>query len=451
VHEFTDEVDSLAQEILDYSLERLRLDPPLDHPRSFTELTELVGQTITPEGLGGHETLRIFKEVLARSCISTDHPRNLAFIPAAPSEYASLFDLVVAASSLYGGSWTEGAGAVYAENQALRWIADLAEFPPSAGGTFVQGGTIGNLSALVAARYWARKEIPGNYRWTIACSEEAHSSIAAAADVMDISILAIPTDSAGRLIGATARKAIEEFEERNRDHRVFAIIGTAGTTNLGIVDDLEGLANCATELDIWFHVDGAYGLAALASPPTKPLFKGILEADSLIVDPHKWFFAPFDACALIYRDARIGKAAHTQRAPYLDPLEDDGLLNPSDYAIQLTRRPRGLPFWFSLAANGSLKYQEAIEHSLTLARECAEIIKSRTDLELVCEPTLSIVAFKKRGWLHDDYVRWSDELLTKQIGFVTPSAHHHETIIRFAIVNPWTRRSDIEMILATLK
>ena len=102
MHEFTDEVDSLAQEILDYSLERLRLDPPLDHPRSFTELTELVGQTITPEGLGGHETLRIFKEVLARSCISTDHPRNLAFIPAAPSEYASLFDLVVAASSLYG-------------------------------------------------------------------------------------------------------------------------------------------------------------------------------------------------------------------------------------------------------------------------------------------------------------------------------------------------------------
>lgn len=451
MHEFTDEVNSLAQEILDYSLERLRLDPPLDHPRSLSELTDIVGQTITPDGLGGHETLRIFKEVLARSCISTDHPRNLAFIPAAPSEYASLFDLVVAASSLYGGSWTEGAGAVYAENQALRWIADLADFPASAGGTFVQGGTIGNLSALVAARYWARREIPGNYRWTIACSEEAHSSISAAADVMDVEILAIPTDAEGRLIGDTAQRAIKDFEEQNRGHKVFAVIGTAGTTNLGIVDDLEGLARCAEELDIWFHVDGAYGLAALASPTTKALFQGVAEADSLIVDPHKWLFAPFDACALIYRDARIGKAAHTQRAPYLDPLEDDGLLNPSDYAIQLTRRPRGLPFWFSLAANGSVKYQEAIEHSLTLAKECAEIIKSRADLELVCEPTLSIVAFKKRGWRHEDYVRWSDELLAQQIGFVTPSSHHGETIIRFAIVNPWTRRSDIEMILATVK
>lgn len=450
MHEFNEEVNALAKEILEYSLERLRKDPPLDHPRSLAELTSLAGQTITPNGLGGHEALRIFKEVLATSCISTDHPRNLAFIPAAPSEYASLFDLVVAASSLYGGSWTEGAGAVYAENQALRWISDLAGLPESAGGTFVQGGTIGNLSALVAARYWARREIPGNYRWTIACSEEAHSSIASAADVMDVDVLKIPTDVHGRLDGKATKEAIVNFEKVNPHHKVFALVGTAGTTNLGIIDDLQGLAKCAEELDIWFHVDGAYGLAALASPKTRGLFIGVEEADSLIVDPHKWLFAPFDACALIYRDARIGKAAHTQRAPYLDPLEDEGLLNPSDYAIQLTRRPRGLPFWFSLAANGSLAYQRAIDHSLSLAHETAELIKSRADLELVCEPALSIVAFRKRGWRHDDYVRWSDKLLADQIGFVTPSAHNGETILRFAIVNPWTRRADIDLIMATL-
>lgn len=450
MHEFNEEVNSLAQEILDYSLERLRKDPPLDHPRSLDELNQLVGETITPEGLGGHETLRIFKEILATSCISTDHPRNLAFIPAAPSEYASLFDLVVAASSLYGGSWTEGAGAVFAENQALRWISDLAGFPTTAGGTFVQGGTVGNLSALVAARYWARREIPGNFRWTIACSEESHSSVSAAADVMDVDILKIPVDMNGKLDGAKTKESILNFEKTNPHHKVFAIVGTAGTTNLGIIDDLEGLARCAKDLDIWFHVDGAYGLAALASPRARALFKGVEEADSLIVDPHKWLFAPFDACALIYRDARIGKAAHTQRAPYLDPLEDDGLLNPSDYAIQLTRRPRGLPFWFSLAANGSLEYQKAIEHSIKLAQETAVLIKQRPDLELLCEPTLSIVAFKKKGWAHEDYVRWSDKLLADQIGFVTPSSHNGETIIRFAIVNPWTKRVDIDAIMATI-
>ena len=152
MHEFTPEVEELAKEILDYSLIRLRTDPPLDGPKTAQELYELAGNTITAKGLGGHEALKLFKEVLATACISTDHPRYLAFIPSAPSEYANLFDLVVGASALYGGSWLEGAGAVFAENQALKWISDLAGMPATAGGVFVQGGTIGNLSALVTAR-----------------------------------------------------------------------------------------------------------------------------------------------------------------------------------------------------------------------------------------------------------------------------------------------------------
>ena len=129
MHEFNDEVEKLAAEILEYSLVRLKTDPPLDGPRTWEDLYNEVGNTITPEGLGGHAALALFKDVLAKACISTDHPRNLAFIPSAPSEYANLFDLVVGASALYGGSWMEGAGAVFAENQALKWISDLAGMP----------------------------------------------------------------------------------------------------------------------------------------------------------------------------------------------------------------------------------------------------------------------------------------------------------------------------------
>jgi glutamate/tyrosine decarboxylase-like PLP-dependent enzyme len=160
IHAFNSEVESLAKEILAYSLLRLKDDPPLDGPRTAEDLFQEVGNTITAKGLGGHEALEVFTNVLAKACISTDHPRNLAFIPSAPTEYSNLFDLVVGASSLYGGSWQEGAGAVFAENQALRWIADLAGLPQSAGGVFVQGGTIGNLSALVVARAAARKKYP---------------------------------------------------------------------------------------------------------------------------------------------------------------------------------------------------------------------------------------------------------------------------------------------------
>ena len=133
MHEFTPEVEALAAEVLKYSLERLKDDPPLDGPRSAEDLFAEVGNTITAKGLGGHEALQVFTNVLAKACISTDHPRNLAFIPSAPSEYANLFDLVVGASALYGGSWQEGAGAVFAENQAIQWLIDLAGLPSTAG------------------------------------------------------------------------------------------------------------------------------------------------------------------------------------------------------------------------------------------------------------------------------------------------------------------------------
>jgi len=449
MHEFDEEIDALAAKILEYSLIRLKKDPPLDGPWSYEELYNEVGETITTKGLGGDKALDIFKHVLAQACISTDHPRYLAFIPSAPTESATLFDLVVGASALYGGSWLEGAGAVFAENQALRWLSDLAQFPSSSGGVFVQGGTIGNLSALVAARHSARAKYPSVKRWVIAASSQAHSSIKSAADVMDVEVLTIPTDKNEKMQGSTTAFEIDKYHLANPDHRVFAVVATAGSTNLGIIDDLKGVGQIASERGIWYHIDGAYGLAALASPRSKALFSGIELADSFIVDPHKWLFAPFDACALIYRDPEIARAAHTQHAGYLETL-DSGQWNPSDYAIHLTRRVRGLPFWFSLATHGTDKYAESMDKTMDLARVSAQLIKEHPNLELLMEPELSIVAFTRRGWQASDYQRWSDKLLVDQIGFVTPSSHQGEPILRFAIVNPWTSITDIKVILATL-
>ena len=449
MHEFDEEIDALAAKILEYSLIRLKKDPPLDGPWSYEELYNEVGETITTKGLGGDKALDIFKHVLAQACISTDHPRYLAFIPSAPTESATLFDLVVGASALYGGSWLEGAGAVFAENQALRWLSDLAQFPSSSGGVFVQGGTIGNLSALVAARHSARAKYPSVKRWVIAASSQAHSSIKSAADVMDVEVLIIPTDKNEKMQGSTTAFEIDKYHLANPDHRVFAVVATAGSTNLGIIDDLKGVGQIASERGIWYHIDGAYGLAALASPRSKALFSGIELADSFIVDPHKWLFAPFDACALIYRDPEIARGAHTQHAGYLETL-DSGQWNPSDYAIHLTRRVRGLPFWFSLATHGTDKYAESMDKTMDLAIASAELIKEHPNLELLMEPELSIVAFTRKGWQISDYQRWSDKLLLDQIGFVTPSSHQGEPILRFAIVNPWTSITDIKVILATL-
>jgi glutamate/tyrosine decarboxylase-like PLP-dependent enzyme len=398
--------------------------------------------------LGGKQTLKVFTETLALACISTDHPRNLAFIPSAPSEYANLFDLVVGASSLYGGSWQEGAGAVFAENQALKWLIDIAGLPKSAGGVFVQGGTMGNLSALVVARDQARKAHPHVKRWVIACSAESHSSITSAAHVMDVDVLKVETNSENRLDGAHVAAAIDELHKTS-ESRVFAIVGTAGTTNLGIVDDLATLAECAQKRNIWFHVDGAYGLAGLCAPSVRHLFNGVEHADSFIVDPHKWLFAPYDACALVYRNPELARETHTQHASYLETLHDDSW-SPSDYAIHLTRRVRGLPFWFSLAAHGTNAYSEAVEEGIRLAKESAKLISAHPNLEVVYQPELSIVAFTRKGWTAAQYQQWSDALLEKQIGFIPPSKNQGEPILRFAFVNPWTSLDDVQVILDTL-
>ena len=450
MHEFTPEIERVAQEILEYSLLRLKENPPLDGPKSEEELFSIVGKTITASGLGGSETLKLFTETLAPACISTDHPRYLAFIPSAPTELANLFDLVVGASALYGGSWLEGAGAVFAENQTLRWLADLAGLPESAGGVFVQGGTIGNLSALVAARKSAQKAKPEVSRWAVACSSEAHSSIASATEVMDVDLIKVPVQPDGIMRGADLEPALAKYRQENPGRDICAVVATAGTTNLGIIDDLPSIGKIAKGEKIWFHVDGAYGLAGLANPETLKLFSGVEMADSFIVDPHKWLFAPFDACALIYRNPELAREAHTQHAGYLDTLNDADEWNPSDYAIQLTRRTRGLPLWFSLAAHGTDAYSEAIDKTMEIARQSAELIKQHPNLDLLMEPNLSIVAFTRKGWQLADYRAWSEKLLADQIGFVTPSSHKGQPILRFAIVNPWTQMSDIKAILATL-
>ena len=226
MHRVNDATAQLRQRVFDYANQRMNYSPaPLDNTETFENLLQAAGQTITDDGLG-QKALDIFANVLAPATISTDHPGYLSFIPCAPTEASKLFDLVVSASGIYGGSWLEGAGAVYAENQTLSWLAKEAGLPESAGGIFVQGGTLGNLSALVAARDHAKRSGKQATRWKVACSAEAHSSLKTAANVMDIDLIKIPVGEDGKLHGVAVRTALA-----NNTDGLFAIVATAGTTN----------------------------------------------------------------------------------------------------------------------------------------------------------------------------------------------------------------------------
>jgi glutamate/tyrosine decarboxylase-like PLP-dependent enzyme len=378
----------------------------------------------------------------------------LSFVPAAPTEAAILFDLVVGASSIYGGSWLEGGGAVHAENEALRYIADLAGMPPEAGGVFVSGGTAGNLSALIAARHRWRERAQGRHdrtRGLIISSKGAHSSIAAAARAMDADEITALADDQGRLRIDALRALIADMDPADRE-RVFAVAATSGTTNAGVIDPLDGSAEAAHELGVWFHVDGAYGAAGLAAPSVRDRYVGIEHADSFIVDPHKWLFAPYDCCALVYRDPMQARRAHTQHAEYLDVLhtDDEHEWNPSDFAHHLSRRARGLPFWFSLATYGTDAYREAVETTLSLTRAAARLVDDAPHLELIMEPELTVVLFRRTGWSPEQYQAWSDRLLAEGVAFVVPTSWKGETVLRICIVNPRTTVADIELLVDSL-
>jgi glutamate/tyrosine decarboxylase-like PLP-dependent enzyme len=413
-----------------------RHSDPKSTARPAAELTAQAGAAITPAGIGWQAALDVFDRVLIPATRAQDDPLNLAYVPAAPTRSAIAFDLATSAANIFAGMWEAGAGAIHAENEALAWLVELLGWPSSAGGTFVSGGTMGNLAALMTAREaMAARRLRPEGGWALACSEGAHSSIRSAARILDVGVVTVPTDAQGRLSGAELREVLAV------NPHVFAVVASAGTTNAGIVDDLAGAADACAESRVWLHVDGAYGGAALAAPSVRHLFDGIERADSFIVDPHKWLFAPYDCCALLYREPDVARSAHSQHAIYLDQI-DRGVWNPADLAPHLTRRARGLPFWFSLAVHGTDEYRAAVETTIATARAVAAGIEASAHLRLVREPELSVVLFDRPGWAPEHYRAWSQRAAVEGAILCVPT---------LAFVNPDTDPDRVLEALATLR
>jgi len=218
------------------------------------------------------------------------------------------------------------------------------------------------------------------------------------------------------------------------------------------------VADVCSRHGAWLHVDAAYGGAALLVPDMTSVFAGIERADSLIIDPHKWLFAPLDCCGLLYREPERARQVHTQRGPYLQAIHDDGDRdpaeavvgpNPADLAYHLTRRARGLPFWFSLLVHGVGAYRSAVRRALDLARHAASVLRDGPG-ELVLDPELSVVLFRRPGWDDVAWRGWAHELLSSGIAFVAPTRWKGETVGRLVFLHPRTDEAIVDEVLATL-
>ncbi|GAA3786181.1 aminotransferase class V-fold PLP-dependent enzyme [Corallibacter vietnamensis] len=455
MHKIDIELIEMTLDVMKYAIGRISAtEHDIGKPKKAEELKAIVGETVTAKGVGGEYAFNLWKEHLSKANVPVDHPRNLAFVPASPTRAAIMFDLVTSASSIHGAYWMEGAGGIFCENEAMSWIVSLTGLPEGAFGVFTSGGTAANLSAIVTAReYWRRDETYKREKGLIITSIGAHSSIKAMAKVADVDILLV--DSEEELKGDALRKTIDALNFHQRK-RLFAVVATGGTTNAGIIDDLEGIANVCEQENLWFHVDAAYGGGALAADSVRHLFRGIERADSITIDPHKWMFSPYDCGAVIYKNPELAKEAHSQQGSYLDIFKDEGAhgFNPTDYQIQLTRRVRGLPLWFSLATHGTDRYKQAVERGLELAQIAGSMIENNPHVELVREPSLSCVLFRRIGWNPEDYTNWTYENHKKGFALVTPTKWKNgdsfETVSRFCFINPDTTEKDIAMILDSM-
>ena len=445
MHRWDEATDLLAHSVIGYAIERLKTSKdPTWGARPAEQLASALEGVIRPEGIGGHQALTLFRDVLMHACRPMDSPLHLAYVATAPTPAANMFDLVVSASSIFGGLWEGGAGAIAAENQTLAWLGSLAGFPDGAGGCFVTGGSAANLSALVTARHHARLRLgePPGGRWRFATTGEAHASVHAAARVMDVDVVLVPPDERGRMTGRALRAALDDTGLDG----LFAVVGNFGTTNAGAIDELDAIADVCTTHELWLHIDAAYGGAALCAPSTAEERIGFERADSFGIDPHKWLFAPYDCAALVYREPALASAAHAQHGTYLDMVSRDEW-NPSDFAFHLSRRARGLPLWFSLATYGTDAYADAVETTLGVARRFAADVDRRDGFRLLLEPQLSVVLFTVDGWDEARYAAWSRSRARAGVALIVPTWWQGECCYRVCLVNPQTTE---EMLTALL-
>ena len=449
MHQVDQTTEQMVRSVLAYAENRLRMNPvPLDKgTQEAAVLYRLLNGVIRDRGRAPDEVLGIYSSVIAPSIVSADSPRFLGFIPAAPTKASLLFDMLISCASIQGISWLEASGAIAAENTVLRVIADEAGLPPSAGGCFVSGGSAGNLSALAVARETTKRRLgdeAAGRRLRVVVGTDAHSSIVNTLRLLEMDALVVETPD-HRLTAEAVAAALDENPDVSD---VAAVVCTSGTTNGGIIDDLAGVGEIAAQRGWWFHVDGAYGGSGIFARSLRDKYTGIEQADSFILDPHKWLFTPFDCCALIYRQPELARAVHTQDASYLDVIHvSEGEWNPTDYAHHLTRRARGLPLWFSMAVYGLDAYREAIEVVVQFARDTADLIKTTLYLELIREPDLGVVLFRRVGWEPADYNKWAQALHDEEIAFVPPTKWEGETVGRFVFLHPETSMELVKEIL----
>jgi glutamate/tyrosine decarboxylase-like PLP-dependent enzyme len=398
----------------------------------------------------------VVKNVLSHTDLLT-HPKFYSFVPS-PSNYISVMaDTLASGFNIFSGGWSASPAAAELEIVTMNWLLEIFKFPiEQGGGIFTSGGSMANLTALTTAR---RIKCGDDFsKAIIYLSDQAHSSNIKAIRILGFKkrqVRVIPTDgefkiSLNKLKNVIAKDKIEGYIP-------FCIIASAGTTNTGTVDPLEEMADiCATE-NLWMHIDGAYGGAAILSEKGKSLLKGIEKADSLTIDPHKWLFQPYEIGCLLVKDHKWLSKTFSEKPVYLRDIEgNESEINFYDHGIQLTRRFRALKFYMSVKTFGLNAFKEAIEYSISLTEELESLLRISPKWEVISPATLAIINFRYNPIGHNlsesqldklnQYI--SKKIIASRSAVLVTTILQEQVVLRMCLINP---RTTIEDLQDTLK
>ena len=398
-----------------------------------------------------------FETVLARleqqvlyNTMHVNHPRFLAYVPGPGNFVGAMADAIASGYNVFAGTWISGSGPAAVELTVIGWLREACGFPPEAGGLFVSGGTMANLTALAVARHVAlNDQVDGA---TVYFSDQAHSSLERALFLIGIppaNFRRLPSDDNYRLPLRALARSIEQ--DRADGLRPFCVIASGGTTNTGAIDPLQELsALCDTE-DLWLHVDGAYGAAAAISPKGRELLRGMELADSLSLDPHKWLFQPFEIGCVLVRDAAQLRDTFLILPEYLkDTHQRSEEYNFTDYGVQLTRSFRALKLWMSIQVFGMASFRSAIERGFALGEFTEGVLRAMPGWEIVTPANMAVVCFRYSSAGDAFHLKLVQALLDDGFALITSTILRGRTVLRTCTINPRTKEADIQMTLERL-
>jgi glutamate/tyrosine decarboxylase-like PLP-dependent enzyme len=382
-----------------------------------------------------------------------DHPRFFAYVPSPGNFVSAMADALVAGLNPFAGAWVTGSGAAQVELVAVDWLRDLCGMPEGAGGAFVSGGSMANLTALAVARHRRLSGDGDSARAVIYCSDQTHSATERGARVLGFrpdQLRRLPSDDEFRLRLDDLARAVDADAAESR--LPFCVVANAGTVNTGAVDLLEELAAFCRERGLWLHVDGAYGAAAVLADAGREALRGLGEADSLAVDPHKWLFQPYECGCVLVRDARALPDAFRTVPEY---LRDSDLaveeVNFRDWGVQLTRGFRALKVWMSLQVFGLDAFRAAVARGIRLAEAAEEAVRASAAFEVVTPAQLAIVTFRHRGGGDDLQRRLAAALLADGYAMLSTTELCGRVVLRLCTINPRTTEDEVRETVARLE